>query len=104
VAEDLDGGLIDPTIAYITSDEAHRTPYATAHEITDRLPFNVKKLKALLRERRVGTLTVKKRGSAVEPEELRRKVMPKPYGPESVTVFLTRVAGAPTMLLGHPVR
>ncbi|WP_163013323.1 class I SAM-dependent methyltransferase [Streptomyces fungicidicus] len=104
VAEDLGGGLIDPTIAYITSDEAHRTPYAGAHEITDRLPFNVKKLKALLRERGVGTLTVKKRGSAVEPEELRRKVMPKPYGPESVTVFLTRVAGAPTMLLGHPVR
>ncbi|NEB20222.1 THUMP-like domain-containing protein [Streptomyces coelicoflavus] len=102
VAEDLDGGLIDPTIAYVTADEAHRTPYATAYEITDRLPFNVKKLKALLRERGVGTLTVKKRGSAVEPEELRRKV--KPQGPNAATVFLTRVAGAPTMLIGHPLR
>ena len=30
------------------------TPYATAYEITDRLPFSVKKLKALLREREVG--------------------------------------------------
>ena len=58
-----------------------------------RLPFGVKKLKALLREREVGILTVKKRGSAVEPEELRRKV--KPQGPNSATVFLTRVAGAP---------
>ncbi|EKX68267.1 class I SAM-dependent methyltransferase [Streptomyces ipomoeae] len=102
VAADLDGGLIDPTIAYITADEHHVTPYATAYEITDRLPFNVKKLKALLREREVGVLTVKKRGSAVEPEELRRKV--KPQGPNSATVFLTRVAGAPTMLIGHPVR
>ncbi len=102
VAEDLDGGLIDPTIAYVTADEAHRTPYATAYEITDRMPFNVKKLKALLRERGVGTLTVKKRGSAVEPEELRKKV--KPQGPNAATVFLTRVAGAPTMLIGHPVR
>ncbi|MFD0208670.1 methyltransferase domain-containing protein [Streptomyces hirsutus] len=104
VAQDLDGGLIDATIAYITADEHRPTSYATAYEITDRLPFNVKKLKALLRERQVGTLTVKKRGSAVEPEELRRKALPKPNGPASVTVFLTRVAGAPTMLLGHPVR
>ncbi|MER6417469.1 class I SAM-dependent methyltransferase [Streptomyces sp. NPDC001137] len=100
VAEQLDGGLVDATIAYITADELRPTPYATAYEITDQLPFNVKKLKALLRERGVGTLTVKKRGSAVEPEELRRKV--KPQGPGSATVFLTRVAGAPTMLLGHP--
>ncbi|MGA5525347.1 THUMP-like domain-containing protein [Streptomyces pseudogriseolus] len=104
VAETLDGGLIDPTIAYVTTDTLTPTPYATAYEITDRLPFNLKKLKALLREREVGVLTVKKRGSAVEPEELRRKALPKPHGTASVTVFLTRVAGAPTMLLGHPVR
>ncbi|MFI9648462.1 methyltransferase domain-containing protein [Streptomyces sp. NPDC052040] len=102
-AEELDGGLLDATIAYITADEHRDSSWATAYEITDRLPFNVKKLKALLREREVGVLTVKKRGSAVEPEELRRKVLPKPYGSRAVTVFLTRVAGAPTMLLGHPV-
>ncbi|MGW0337969.1 class I SAM-dependent methyltransferase [Streptomyces sp. NPDC003011] len=101
VADRLDGGLLDATIAYVTSDELRPTPYATAYEITDRLPFNVKKLKALLREREVGILTVKKRGSAVEPEELRRKALPKQHGPHSATVFLTRVAGAPTMLLGH---
>ncbi|WP_455907149.1 THUMP-like domain-containing protein [Streptomyces nigra] len=100
VAESLDGGLVDATIAYVTADTLRPTPYATAYEITDQLPFNVKKLKALLRERAVGTLTVKKRGSAVEPEELRRKV--KPRGPNAATVFLTRVAGAPTMLVGHP--
>ncbi|WP_406442968.1 class I SAM-dependent methyltransferase [Streptomyces sp. NBC_01613] len=101
VAEQLDGGLVDATIAYVTADELRPTPYATSYEITDQLPFNVKKLKALLRERGVGTLTVKKRGSAVEPEELRKKV--KPQGPNAATVFLTRVAGAPTMLLGAPV-
>ncbi|MEU1704502.1 methyltransferase domain-containing protein [Streptomyces sp. NPDC005706] len=102
VAEEVGGGLVDPTIAYVTADALRPTPYATAYEITDRLPFNVKKLKALLREREVGILTVKKRGSAVEPEELRRKV--KPQGPHSATVFLTRVAGAPTMLVGRPAR
>ncbi|CAL9504108.1 hypothetical protein SUDANB58_03515 [Streptomyces sp. enrichment culture] len=102
VAERVGGGLLDATIAYVTADELQPTPYATAYEITDHLPFNVKKLRALLRERGVGTLTVKKRGSAVEPEELRRKV--RPQGPNAATVFLTRVAGAPAMLVGHPVR
>ncbi|MFE5936406.1 SAM-dependent methyltransferase [Streptomyces sp. NPDC056470] len=100
VAEELGGGLIDETIAYITADALTPTPYAAAYEITDELPFNLKKLKALLREREVGTLTVKKRGSAVEPEEIRRRVKPK--GPNAATVVLTRVAGAPTMLIGHP--
>jgi SAM-dependent methyltransferase len=102
VAESVGGGLLDATIAYVTADELRPTPYATAYEITDVLPFHVKRLKALLREREVGVLTVKKRGSAVEPEELRRKV--KPQGPHAATVFLTRVAGAPAMLIGGPVR
>ncbi|KIF71983.1 methyltransferase [Streptomyces sp. AcH 505] len=101
-AEDLAGALIDETIAYITSDHLRPTPYATAYEITDQLPFGLKKLKALLREREVGVLTVKKRGSAVEPEELRRRMKLK--GPNATTVFLTRVAGAPTMLLGAPAK
>lgn len=86
----------------MTSDEPYESPFTTAYEITDELPFNMKKLKALLRERGIGILTVKKRGSAVEPEELRRKM--KLQGRGSATVFLTRVAGAPTMLIGRPVR
>ncbi|HEX5567211.1 MAG TPA: class I SAM-dependent methyltransferase [Streptomyces sp.] len=102
VAERVGGRLIDPTIAYVTGDELLPTPYAHAYEVTDVLPFNLKKLKALLRERGVGTLTVKKRGSAVDPEELRRRL--KPSGPHAATVFLTRVAGAPAVLLGHPAR
>jgi hypothetical protein len=102
VAARLRGGLIDPTIAYVTADEPLPTPYATGYEIHDVLPFNLKRLKALLREREVGTLTVKKRGSAVEPEEVRRRVRPK--GPHAATVFLTRVAGAPSMLIGGPLQ
>jgi hypothetical protein len=100
VARQVGGRLIDPTIAYITADALTPTPYATAYAITDVLPFHVKKLRALLREREVGVAVIKKRGSAVEPEELRRKL--KLSGRASCTVFLTRVAGAPAMLLGHP--
>ncbi|MFC5721789.1 methyltransferase domain-containing protein [Streptomyces gamaensis] len=102
VADELAGGLIDETIAYVTGDELRATPYASAYEITDVLPFNVKKLKALLRERGIGVAVIKKRGSAVEPEELRRKL--RLDGPNSCVIVLTRVAGAPTMLLGQQVR
>ncbi|MBA0054139.1 methyltransferase domain-containing protein [Streptomyces sp. AJS327] len=102
VAADTGGRLVDPTIAYVTSDLPRPTPFAPAYRITDQLPFNVKRLRALLRERGVGVVEVKKRGSAVEPEELRRKL--RLSGRASCTVFLTRVAGAPAMLLGHPLR
>ncbi|KIZ13460.1 class I SAM-dependent methyltransferase [Streptomyces natalensis] len=102
VAQQVGGRLIDPTIAYITADELTPTPYATAYEITDVLPFNVKKLRALLRERGIGIAEIKKRGSAVSPEELRKKL--RLEGVNSCTIILTRVAGRPSMLLGSPVR
>ncbi|MEU1213663.1 methyltransferase domain-containing protein [Streptomyces sp. NPDC005790] len=102
VVERCEGRLVDETIAYVTSDAPYASDATASYEITDELPFNMKKLKALLRERQVGVLTVKKRGSAVEPEELRRKM--KLRGPHAATVFLTRVAGAPTMLIGQPVQ
>ncbi|GAA3058021.1 hypothetical protein GCM10020000_45910 [Streptomyces olivoverticillatus] len=86
----------------MTSDELRATAYAAAYEITDVLPFNLKKLKALVRERGIGVVVIKKRGSAVEPEDLRKKL--KPTGPNSCVIVLTRVAGAPAMLLGQPVR
>lgn len=100
-AELGDGRLIDPTIAYVTCDEARFTPYAKGYEITDVLPFQLKRLRALLRERGVGVAAIKKRGSAVEPAELRKKL--RLEGPHECTVFLTRVAGAPTVLLGQPL-
>ncbi len=100
VAERVEGHLLDPAIAYITGDVLRPTPYATAYEITDVLPFGVKRLRALLRERGVGTVTIKKRGSAVTPEELRSRL--RPSGPHAATLFLTRVGTAPTVLIGHP--
>ena len=100
VAAELNATLIDPTIAYLTTDQLTPTPYATAYEITDVLPFGLKKLKALVRERGIGTLVIKKRGSAIEPEELRKKV--KPEGANSAVVVLTRAAGSPVMMLGQP--
>lgn len=100
VAELVGGTLIDPAIAYVTSPDLVATPFATAYQVTDVLPFHLKRLRALLRERGVGTAVIKKRGSAVEPEELRRRLALS--GPHSCVVILTRVSGAPSMLLAQP--
>ena len=100
VAEQLDATLVDPTIAYLTSDAAAGSPWASSYPVTDVLPFNLKKLKALLRSRGVGRVTVKKRGSAIEPETLARQL--RGPGEDTAVVVVTRVAGAPTVLVCDP--
>jgi SAM-dependent methyltransferase len=97
VAADLDATLVDPTIAYLTSDSPAASPWVASYRVDDVLPFNLKKLRALLRSRGVGRVVVKKRGSAIEPEQLARQL--RGPGAGSATVVVTRVAGAPTALV-----
>lgn len=100
-AADLDATLVDPTIAYLTSDAAADSPWVSSYRVADVLPFNLKKLRALLRARGVGRVTVKKRGSAIEPETLARQL--RGPGEGSAVVVVTRVAGAPTAIVcDHP--
>ncbi|MEJ5944398.1 class I SAM-dependent methyltransferase [Pseudokineococcus basanitobsidens] len=93
----LDGRLVDPSIAYVTADARLELPSATGYVVDEVLPFGLKPLRARLRERGVGRLTIKKRGTAVEPEELRRRL--RLSGPEEAVVVLTRVAGRQSALL-----
>jgi SAM-dependent methyltransferase len=97
VAARLDGALADPRIAYVTSDTLRATPFARAYEIEDVMPFSVKRLRAALRERDIGTLTIKKRGFAAEIERLRRDL--RPNGSRECVLVLTRVGDAPVALI-----
>jgi SAM-dependent methyltransferase len=99
-AATVDGTLADPRIAYVYTDEPAATPYARCFEIEASLPFSLKRLRAALRERGVGRLEILKRGSALEPDRLRRDL--RLAGPASATLVLTRVADAPTALLCRP--
>ncbi|WP_018252402.1 class I SAM-dependent methyltransferase [Salinispora mooreana] len=96
----LDATLADPTIAYLYADTPTPTPFARCLEITDVLPFSLKRLRALLRERRVGRVEIRKRGSALEPEKLRRDL--RLTGDLPASLVLTRVDGAPTVLICRP--
>ncbi|WP_025616655.1 class I SAM-dependent methyltransferase [Salinispora cortesiana] len=96
----LDATLADLTIAYLYADTPTPTPFARCLEITDVLPFSLKRLRALLRERQVGRVEIRKRGSALEPEKLRRDL--RLTGDQPASLVLTRVAGAPTVLICRP--
>jgi SAM-dependent methyltransferase len=97
LAADLDATLVDPTIAYLTSDDRTDSPWVSSYRVAEVLPFNLKKLKALLRARGVGRVVVKKRGSPLEPETLSRQL--RGPGSGSAVVVVTRVAGAPTVIV-----
>jgi len=101
VAAEVRGRLVDRTIAYVTSDALHPLPYATAYRVLDVLPFGLKRLRAYLRERDVGRVTIKKRGTAVVPEQLRRQLDLR--GSRPATIVLTRVAGSQQVVVVEPV-
>ncbi len=97
LAATLGGWLPDPHIAYVSSDAPADTPLARSFRVVDELPFREKPLKAALQARQVGTLTVKKRGVDVVPEELVRRLKLK--GPTKALVIMTRVQGQGRALL-----
>ena len=100
-AASVDGRLADPDIAYVHTDAPATTPYGRGFAVTDVLPFSLKRLRILLRDRGVGRIEILKRGSALEPEQLRRDL--RPSGPNAASLVLTRVAGAPTTLICQPL-
>lgn len=93
----IGGHLVDRTIAYVTAPAAQPSPFATGYRVLDNLAFGVKPLRAYLRARGVGRVTIKKRGTAVTPEGLRGALDLR--GDNEATIVLTRVKGAQRILI-----
>jgi len=93
------GRMLDPTIAWITTDSAPNTPFGAAFRIVERYPLDVKTLKKELGARGIGTLEIKKRGVDVDPAAFRTRLGLK--GDGAATLVLTRVAGARVALLAE---
>lgn len=112
VAALVGGHLLDDHIAYVTTDvppEQSQRPLdwrlartlGRSYAVLEELPYQEKRLKAALRERGVGRLTIKKRGVQVVPEELRRRLALR--GDAEATLVLTRVAGKGAAFLVSPL-
>ncbi|GII88568.1 methyltransferase [Sphaerisporangium siamense] len=100
VAALLGGHLVDPHIAYITAGSPASTPWAARYEVLEALPFSLKRLRAALRERGIGTVTLKKRGSAIDLERLRKDL--RLSGDKSCVVVLTRIGTDPFAFICRP--
>ncbi|WP_151083267.1 class I SAM-dependent methyltransferase [Nocardioides cynanchi] len=100
VAAGVGGHLVDRKIAYVTAPGSFRTPFARGYRVLERLPYREKQLKAALRVRGIGSLTIKKRGVDVSPDELRTRLTLR--GDRTATIVLTRAAGEGVALLVEP--
>ncbi len=96
----LEATLLDPAIAYLTAGAAQVTPFARCFRIEDAFPFQLKRLRQELRRRDVGQATIKKRGSPLDPDDLRRALRLR--GSTHVILFLTQVMGQPTVIIAQP--
>lgn len=97
LARSLDARMLSDGIAYLTSDTEAVSPFARGFRVLETLPFHERDLKRALKERRIGTLEIKKRGVDVDPATLRKRLSLS--GPASATIVLTRVSGKHTALL-----
>jgi SAM-dependent methyltransferase len=94
---ELGAAQLDPEIAYLTAPSRQDTPFARSWQVLDWLPFQLKRLRAYLRERGVGEVVVKKRGSPLQPERLIRDL--RLSGTEQRILFLTMLRGRPVVLV-----
>jgi len=96
---ELGASQFDPDIAYLTAEKYTPTPFARGWEVEDWFPFQLKRLRSYLRERGVGRLTVKKRGSPLQPEELIHSL--RLSGEQERLLFLTHLRGRPIAIVAR---
>lgn len=92
---------IDAQIAYLTDDKKIESQFARRFKIESWFPFQLKRLRQYLRERHVGHVTIKKRGSPIEPQTLQKQLRLK--GDQSRIIFLTHVLGKPAVIVAYDI-
>jgi hypothetical protein len=97
LARDLRAWKLDPRIAFLSADQPMASPFGRLLSVQASLPWNLKRLRGVLRERRVGTVEVRKRGSPVDVADLTARLRLR--GDAHAVVVLTRVADRPWALV-----
>ena len=101
VAREVGAHMLDPHIAYMSSDVLVETPFAHGFEITEKLPLDVKQIRAWAQSHNIGTLEIKKRGVDIDPAEFRKKLSLS--GKNSATLILTRIGDERMALVAQRV-
>ncbi len=88
---------ISPSAAYLTGDNPVDQPLLDTFEVTDLLPMDLRRLRAALKERRIGRLEIKKRGVPIDPHQLLKQL--KPTGSQAGVLLLAPGAGVVQAIL-----
>jgi hypothetical protein len=99
VAAELGLSPIDPTVAVLTGDTEVCSPLARGYRVALAERVDATRLRAYFRDRDVGRVTVIKRGSSIDADELQRKL--RLSGKGHRVVLLTRANGVQTMIVGE---
>ncbi|HSH05645.1 MAG TPA: SAM-dependent methyltransferase, partial [Anaerolineae bacterium] len=70
--------------------------------IHDTFPFQLKRLRQYLRQRKIGSVTIKKRGSPLNPDQLRQQLRLK--GRHHALFFLSQHEGNPIVIIASPYK
>ena len=92
---------------YLTGDDQIETPFLRGFEVLEHAPFDRKRWRQLLRDRKIGRLEIKKRGVDIDPETVRRQM--KLRGDKDGVLIIMRqaeqvqgVLAKPLLLTRHP--
>ena len=92
---------IDPMIAFLSSDEPLRTPFARTMRVLESAPWHEKRLARRLRELGIGAADIRRRGLAGDVAQIHRRLGLR--GPGSATIVMTRAQDRPWALICTPV-
>jgi SAM-dependent methyltransferase len=93
---------IDREVAFLSSDAPIDTPFGRCLRIEASLPWNLNRLREALRSLEIGSVDIRKRGSAVDVDDIQRRL--KLTGSRAATVVLTRVADKPWAFIATATR
>jgi SAM-dependent methyltransferase len=97
LARRLGAWKIDSRIAFLSSDEDVRTPFARTLRVIESAPWNEKDFARRLRALGIGAADLRRRGLAGDVDQIHRRL--KLSGPNRATVVLTRVDNKPWGLI-----
>jgi hypothetical protein len=92
---------IDPMIAFLSSDEPVRTPFARTLRVLESAPWHEKRFARKLRELGIGSADIRRRGLAGDVTRIHRRLGLQGSG--TATIVLTRVADKPWGLICEPL-
>jgi SAM-dependent methyltransferase len=103
LADQLEGRLLDPRVAYVTTDsDLDPGDLGAAFTVRESLPYALPALRARLVAAGVGHVVVKKRAISADPDEVRRSLA-LPTAPGRAVVVLTRIGDDPWAYVCDPV-